>query len=130
MEITGADDTQMMTLGQPGVYRSTLRKRPHTQIVIQRKRAAIALRAAMARINLDERRKLFVQDAPVLTPFAGLIPVTEVDGRAIGEAGEGELTRRLSELYRAAVAAEVKARQAAGEALSPPIGSDPKKAND
>jgi len=34
-----------------------------------------------------------------------LAPIVEVDGRTIGDGGEGPVTRRLSELYRAATAA-------------------------
>jgi len=69
-------------------------------------------------------------EAFVTGTFGGLTPVTEVDGRAIGQPGEGEITRRVSELYRGAVTAEVKARQAAGEALPSPAGGEPEHADD
>jgi len=69
-------------------------------------------------------------EAFVTGTFGGLTPVTEVDGRTIGLAREGEVTRRLGKLYRAAVAAEVQARRAAGEALPPPENAGPEKGND
>ncbi len=43
--------------------------------------------------------------------FGGLTPVSEVDGRTIGDGtGTGAMTARLVELYRAAIAADVQAR--------------------
>ncbi len=40
-------------------------------------------------------------EAFVTGTFAGLAPVTEVDGRVIGAGGRGPVTERLQELYRA-----------------------------
>lgn len=43
--------------------------------------------------------------------FGGLTPVREIDGRAIGDGtGRGPMTERLTELYRAAVEADVRGR--------------------
>ena len=50
------------------------------------------------------------EEAFVTGTFGGLTPVREVDGRTIGTgAGMGEMTKRLIELYRAAIDAEVAA---------------------
>jgi branched-chain amino acid aminotransferase len=42
--------------------------------------------------------------------FGALTPVTEIDGRTIGNGGPGPMTARLQDLYDAAVAADVAAR--------------------
>jgi branched-chain amino acid aminotransferase len=57
-------------------------------------------------------------EAFVTGTFAGLVPVREVDGRAIGESRPGPVTSRLRELYAAAVEADVDAAEAAGRAGS------------
>jgi branched-chain amino acid aminotransferase len=49
-------------------------------------------------------------EAFVTGTFAGLVPVRDVDGRAIGGGGAGPVTSRLTALYREAVAADVAAR--------------------
>ena len=53
-------------------------------------------------------------EAFVTGTFGGLTPVHTIDGRTIGGGGQGPMTRRLRELYDAAVAAEV-ASGVAGE---------------
>jgi branched-chain amino acid aminotransferase len=45
-------------------------------------------------------------EAFVTGTFAGIVPVTEIDGRRIGEGARGPLTRRLQELYAARVERE------------------------
>ena len=56
-------------------------------------------------------------EAFVTGTFAGLVPVRDVDGRAIGDADGGRpVTARLRELYAAAVAADVAAAESAGRA--------------
>lgn len=45
-------------------------------------------------------------EAFVTGTFAGITPVVEVDGRAIGEGGRGSMTNRLDELYAALIEAE------------------------
>ena len=47
------------------------------------------------------------EEAFVTGTFGGLTPVTEVDGRTIGESAPGPMTRRLRGLYEDAVAASV-----------------------
>lgn len=48
-------------------------------------------------------------EAFVTGTFGGLTPVVEVDGRRIGEGEQGPMTRRLSALYREAIAAAIAA---------------------
>lgn len=48
-------------------------------------------------------------EAFVTGTFGGLTPVTEVDGRMIGSGARGPMTDRLTELYRAEIAAAVAA---------------------
>jgi branched-chain amino acid aminotransferase len=56
-------------------------------------------------------------EAFVTGTFAGLVPVREVDGRAIGDPGGGRpVIARLRELYAAAVADDVAAAESAGRA--------------
>lgn len=51
------------------------------------------------------------EEAFVTGTFGGLTPVREIDGRVIGDgAGAGPMTARLTELYRAAIEADVTAR--------------------
>jgi branched-chain amino acid aminotransferase len=51
------------------------------------------------------------EEAFVTGTFGGLTPVREIDGRLIGNgAGAGPMTRRLTELYRDAIEADVAAR--------------------
>ena len=47
-------------------------------------------------------------EAFVTGTFGGLTPVTQVDGREIGEGGFGEMTRRLSDLYQALIKTEIE----------------------
>jgi len=47
-------------------------------------------------------------EAFVTGTFGGLTPVTQVDGRKIGEGGFGTMTRRLSNLYQALIQSEVE----------------------
>jgi branched-chain amino acid aminotransferase len=49
-------------------------------------------------------------EAFVTGTFAGVVPVREVDGRAIGESSDRSVTKRLRTLYREAVAADVAGR--------------------
>ncbi|HEX6983681.1 MAG TPA: aminotransferase class IV [Balneolaceae bacterium] len=46
-------------------------------------------------------------EAFVTGTFGGLTPVTEVDGRRIGNGKQGKLTKRLSELYQVAIERDV-----------------------
>jgi branched-chain amino acid aminotransferase len=56
-------------------------------------------------------------EAFVTGTFAGLVPVREVDGRAIGDPGGGRpVIARLRELYAAAVAEDVATAESAGRA--------------
>lgn len=53
------------------------------------------------------------EEAFVTGTFGGLTPVREIDGRAIGaRTGAGPVTTRLTDLYRAAIEADVAARAA------------------
>lgn len=45
-------------------------------------------------------------EAFVTGTFAGVVPVTEVDGRTIGEGRQGPMVKRLQELYKAAIEKE------------------------
>ena len=45
-------------------------------------------------------------EAFVTGTFAGITPVVEVDGRAVGEGGPGPMTERLAGLYPALIKAE------------------------
>lgn len=51
-------------------------------------------------------------EAFVTGTFGGLTPVREIDGRSIGDAVPGPVTRRLSKLYRALIASECPPRRA------------------
>ncbi|MFV0279063.1 MAG: aminotransferase class IV [Parahaliea sp.] len=55
------------------------------------------------------------EEAFVTGTFAGLVPVTEVDGRLIGEGDERPVTRRLQAHYR-----EVVQRYIAGPGAAHP----------
>ncbi len=50
-------------------------------------------------------------EAFVTGTFAGVVPVYEVDGRTIGEAGSRPMTTRVKQLYQADVAADVARRR-------------------
>ena len=47
-------------------------------------------------------------EAFVTGTFGGVTPVTKIDGRQIGDGGFGEMSRKLSELYKALIKTEVK----------------------
>ena len=53
-------------------------------------------------------------EAFVTGSFGGLTPVTHVDGRTISESVPGEMTRRLRELYKKAIALEIQKLKAGG----------------
>jgi branched-chain amino acid aminotransferase len=53
-------------------------------------------------------------EAFVTGTFGALTPVTEVDGRTIGDGKLGSMTVKLSELYRAEITRAVKANKSAG----------------
>ena len=53
-------------------------------------------------------------EAFVTGSFGGVTPVTEVDGRMIGNGKLGSMTRHLGELYRGEIAAAVKAAKGEG----------------
>ena len=52
------------------------------------------------------------QEAFVTGTFAGVVPVTSVDGRAIGSGGRGPVVERLQRMYGDLVAADVAGRNA------------------
>ncbi|MET0226096.1 MAG: aminotransferase class IV [Dokdonella sp.] len=52
-------------------------------------------------------------EAFVTGTFAGVVPVREVDGRVFGDGRRGPMSERLQGLYRAWVARDIAARQAA-----------------
>ena len=51
-------------------------------------------------------------EAFVTGTFAGVVPVTSVDGRTIGTGRRGPMVERIQELYAGLVAADVRARSA------------------
>ena len=57
------------------------------------------------------------EEAFVTGTFAGVVPVTEIDGRAISD-GRGPMVERLQSLYRARIDADVSGRKAAGRSGS------------
>ena len=55
-------------------------------------------------------------EAFVTGTFAGVVPVRQIDGRAIGDGGPGPMVARLQQLYKALVARDIAFR--AGERLA------------
>ena len=78
-------------------------------------RATVLAVAAVEGVGVDEAEvrpeDLYGADEAFVTgTFGALTPVTEIDGRTIGNGGPGSMTARLQELYDEAVAADVAAR--------------------
>jgi branched-chain amino acid aminotransferase len=80
-----------------------------TRAVILEQAAAAGLPTATRPFSLTDVYD--AEEAFVTGTFGGLTPVTSVDGRTIGDGGgPGPMTRRLRELYRQAVEADIEAR--------------------
>lgn len=82
--------------------------------ITRRKVLQVARAAGMVARETDfSLRKVYAAEEAFCTgTFAGLVPVSEVDGRIIGSGARGPVTERLQGLYRALVERDIAERAA------------------